>query len=438
MVPVGLLLRRLLRLAWPVALTRLGIMGMAVVDVMVVGQFVPTQLPFQALGWAPIGVLNVCGIGLLTGVQVLGARALGAGAWHEAGGAWRRGLVVAAVAGACAAGVVWAFGAGAFTAFGIAPDLAVPSARVSSILAFSIPLHFLYVASASFLESIQRPLFSTLAMAGANLVNLLLNLWLVPRWGAEGSAWCTVGARGCLAVSLLLWVWYLQDGERFGVRRRALGPSYSALLGVGAAAAVSHAAEGGAFSAMTVLAGRQGPDAVAAYQILLNLLAIVFMISLGFSSATAVLTSEAVGHGAPRDATRASFAGLLLNSGVMLLVAALLLVCRYPIGRAYTADLTLATFISGLLWLVAAILLPDGGQVVVASALRARGDNWFATASHLVAYGLVMPALGVWLAELRGQGVMGLLLAVLGASALSCAVLCIRLWRLSISSQPPR
>src|SRR6187402_3916315 len=99
MRPMRQVLRQLLRLAWPVALARLGIMGMGVVDVMVVGQIVPSELPHLALGWAPIGVLLVTGIGLLTGVQVLAARALGAGDSKGAGGAWRRGSVIAAVAG---------------------------------------------------------------------------------------------------------------------------------------------------------------------------------------------------------------------------------------------------------------------------------------------------------------------------------------------------
>ena len=32
----------------------------------------------------------------------------------------------------------------------------------------------------------------------------------------------------------------------------------------------------------------------------------------------------------------------------------------------------------------ALVLVPDGGQVVVAAALRARGDNWLPTASHVL------------------------------------------------------
>lgn len=424
------LFSKLLRLAWPVALARLGIMGMSVVDVMVVGQFVPAQLPYQALGWTPINVLTVGGIGLLTGVQVLAARALGAGVPAEAGGAWRRGLVLSLVAGGLAIALLWLLGERVFTVFGISRELAAPALRVSRILAFSMPLHLIYVTCALFLESLQRPLAPMVAMWGANAVNLVLNLWLVPKLGAEGSAWCTVAARLCLAGLLVVWIWRLRDAERLGVHRPATKPAFSALLRVGAAAAVSSTAEAGAFSGMTILAARQGADAVAAYQILLNVLAVVFMVSLGVSSATAVLTSEAVGRSAPADATRASFGGVALNLAFMLLAALVVSSCSSGIGRAYTANLTLAAGVSGLLWLAAVIMVPDGVQVVAASALRARGDNWFPTASHLLAYTLLMPGLGLWLAEVRGGGVAGLMQAIFWSSLLSCAVLCWRLWRL--------
>jgi MATE family multidrug resistance protein len=409
-------------------------MGMGLVDVIVVGQFAPAELPHQALGLAPIGVLIVTSIGLLTGVQVLAARAIGAGTMEDAGGAWRRGIVVSMLAGAIAVALVWLLGARIFTAFGVEPELAAPSATVAKILAFSVPLHLCYVTTAFFLEAIQRPMASTIVMWGANGVNLVLNLALVPYFGAEGSAWATVGARLCLAVLLMGWVLRLKDGAVFGVRKPSTAPSYRSLLGVGAAAAVSHAAEAGAFSGMTLIAGRIGRHEVSAYQILLNLLAVVFMCALGLSSATAVLTSEAIGRDAPADATRASFTGLLLNTGFMLVLGSLVFAFAPAIGRGFTADLSLAAFVASLAWLAALVMLPDGGQVVAASALRARGDNWFPTASHLVSYALVMPALAFWLAETRGRGVAGLMLAIFWASVLSCGVLCARMWALRRTS----
>lgn len=434
MSQVGPSVSKLLRLAWPVALARLGIMGMGVVDVMVVGQFAPAELPYQALGWAPINVLTVAGIGLLTGVQVLAARGLGAGQPTEAGAAWRRGLGLSLAAGVLAALLVLGAGEQLLTTFGIAPELARPALRVTHILMLSVPLQLMYVTSALFLEALQRPLAATLAMWSANVINLVLNLILVPKLGAVGSAWCTVGARFSLAAVMLVYIWRLRDAESFGVRRPAAQPSYGALLRVGTAAAISHAAEAGAFSGTTLLAGRQGPDAVAAYQVLLNVLSIVFMVSLGMSSATAVLTADSVGRRDEAGATRASYQGVLLNCGFMVVAALVLLGFSGPISRAYTANLALAATLSSLMWLAALAMVPDGVQVVAASALRARGDAWFPTWSHLVAYVGVMPPLAYWLGEAQGRGVAGLVLAIFWSSVLSSAVLCSRLWWLHLKT----
>jgi MATE family, multidrug efflux pump len=424
----------LLRLAGPVALARLGIIGMAIADVVVVGQLAPDELPHQALGWAPTAVFLVAGIGLLQGVQVLAARAIGEKTPQAAGVALRRGLVLALVTGLLAALAMWLLGERLFTAFGIAADLAGPSTPVMNILALSVPLQLLYVAATYFLEAIKKPAVSTVVMWGANIVNLLLNLLWVPEHGAIGSAWATVSARVFLAGAALIWIYVLRDGALFGVRSlNAQGPSYRALLAVGVAAGVSQAVEAGAFSAMTVIAGRLGAHVVAAYQILLNLMAFVFMIALGLSAATAVLVAEAHGRRAPHDATRAGWTGLGLNTIAMLIMAGLIVTFAAPIGRLYTADASLAALIASFMWIAALVLTPDGAQVVTASALRARGDNWFPTFSHILAYAVVMPVLGYWLAERQGQGVAGLLLAIAWSSLLSAGVL---IGRWAVVSRP--
>ncbi len=421
-----------LRLAGPVALARLGIIGMALVDVVVVGQLAADELPHQALGWAPTAVFLVAAIGLLQGVQVLAARSLGEKNPQGAGVALRRGLVLALIAGVLSALLMWAAGERLFTTFGIDAALAGPSAKVMAVLAVSIPLHLIYIAATYFLEAIKKPAVSTVVMWLANGVNLALNLWWVPDHGAVGSAWATVGARVFLAAVILGCIWFLRDGATYGVRTWGKqGPTYRALLGVGVAAAVSQAVEAGAFSAMTVIAGRIGADVVAGYQILLNVMALVFMVALGVGAASAVLVSEAIGRRAPADAARAGWTGLGLNTIGMLIAAVLILVFAAPIGRAYTADVELAALIASMMWVCALVLTPDGGQVVAASALRARGDNWFPTFSHILSYAVVMPLLGFWLAEREGMGVAGLVLAIFWSSVLSVSILLARWWALS-------
>lgn len=425
--------RDVLRLAGPVALARLGIIGMGLVDVIVVGQLAADELPYQALGWAPTAVFLVAAIGLLQGVQVLAARSLGEGNPHGAGVALRRGLVLGLIAGLVSAGLMWLGGERLFTTFGISEELAGPSTTIMAIFAISIPLHLLYVAGTFFLEAIKKPGISTGIMWAANAVNLALNLWWVPEHGAVGSAWATVGARVFLAAVILIWIYVLlRDRKLYGVgAKNAVGPTYGALLGVGIAAAVSQAVEAGAFSAMTVIAGRLGADFVSAYQIVLNIMALVFMVALGVGAASAVLVSEAIGRKAPQDAARAGWTGIAINAVVMIIAAVLILVFAEPIGRGYTADLAIAGLVASLMWVAALVLHPDGAQVVIASVLRARGDNWFPTFSHIAAYAVVMPVLGFWLAEHQGMGVAGLLFAIFWASVLSAAVLLLRWWALA-------
>lgn len=424
------LARSILKIAWPIALARLGIMGMGVADTVMVGQLAPDQLAYQALGWAPTSVFMVAGIGLLMGVQVLAARVMGQGEQAAAGVVWRRGIVIGLVFGAIAVGLLWAFGGGLLRVFGVSPALVEPATKVMAVLALSLPLHLIYVASAFFLEAIRRPMASTVIMWIANILNVGLNFWLIPHLGAEGSAWATVGARVFLAGSIVVWILSLKDARALGARgaTRAVGPSYRALLGVGIAAAVSQAVEAAAFSGMTILAGRIGEDAVSGYAILLNLLAVVFMVALGLSAASAVVVSEEIGRDDRPTAGKAAWTGLGLNSIAMAAAGIVMLVLGNALSRAFTADLALAAVVAAQMGWAAAILIPDGGQVVTASTLRARGDNWVPTASHIAAYAFLMPVLGWYLAEHMGQGLAGLMAAIFWASVLSFGVLALRQW----------
>src|ERR1700740_2862912 len=83
----------LLRLAGPVVLARLGILAMGLSDAIIVGRYSAAQLGYHALGWAPTNVVITMVVGLLSGVQVMTARAVGDGRRQEAGAVLRRGVV---------------------------------------------------------------------------------------------------------------------------------------------------------------------------------------------------------------------------------------------------------------------------------------------------------------------------------------------------------
>ena len=92
-------LRDLLTLAWPVVLSRLGIMTMGLVDAIVVGRYSAVELGYQTLGWAPTGAIVTTAVGLLVDIQVMTARHIGEGRPEATGGVYRRGLTHAFVFG---------------------------------------------------------------------------------------------------------------------------------------------------------------------------------------------------------------------------------------------------------------------------------------------------------------------------------------------------
>jgi multidrug resistance protein, MATE family len=70
-------------------------------------------------------------------------------------------------------------------------------------------------------------------------------------------------------------------------------------------------------------------------------------------------------------------------------------------------------------------------QVVVAQSLRARGDVWLPTYTHLTSYIVVMAPLAWWLAIPEHMGVMGIAAAVVTASVISGVLLLARFWILA-------
>jgi len=132
-------LGELLRLSGPVIAARLGIMVMGLTDSVVVGRHSAQELGYHALGWAPTSVLLTSGVGLLLGVQVLTAQAVGEGRRELAGAILRRGVVYALQIGVGAAVLLYALGPAFLSALRLEPDLAEGAARALKVFALSLP-----------------------------------------------------------------------------------------------------------------------------------------------------------------------------------------------------------------------------------------------------------------------------------------------------------
>lgn len=430
-------LSELLTLAWPVVLARIGIMTMGLTDAIVVGNAASRELAFHSLAWAPHSIVVVTAVGLLFGVQVMTARLIGEGRRDEVGAVLRRGLTYGLQLGVAAALALIVLGPWVLGHLNLEAGLAAGATPVLIVFALSMPAYLISVAAQFFLEALGMPKPGMVAIWVANGVNLALNLLLVPDLpgiglhGATASAWATFTARAVLAVFLVVYIARLPQARALGVFDRPKPDPATAReqRRVGYGGGSSYFIEVTAFAAMTVFAGQLGSNETAAWAIVLNVSAIVFMVPMGLSSASAVLVGRAHGARDGAGALRAGLTAFAVVAGLTLAVA----VCVWPsagvLVGVYNRDPALLMIAAPALALAALFFVADGVQVVAAQSVRAAGDVWWPTILHFVSYAAVMIPLGWWLSP--RLGVNGLVWAVIIASLTSASLLVYRFVRVA-------
>jgi MATE family multidrug resistance protein len=422
-----------------VVLARLGIMMMGLTDALVVGRYSATQLGYHALAWAPTSVVVTMAIGLLAGVQVMTARRIGEGRREETGAVLRRGLSYAVWIGIASTVFLLATGGPFLHSINLAPDLADGATRALLVFSLSLPAYAVSTAAAFWLEGLSRPGPAAWMMWIANAVNLALDLLLVPgtfglpALGAVGGAWATTGARTFLAVATLAYIAMMPEARALGVFRKPprdrAAEAEQRRIGFGAGA--SNFFEVASFASMNVIAGWLGGLAVAAWAIVLNVAAIVFMVPLGLSTGAAVRVGSAYGARDNAGVNRAGVAAFGVTAIFGVLVTLVIWPNAHLIASGYTANAATIAMAAPALALSCAMLFPDAQQVVAAQSLRARGDVWLPTGTHLTSYILVMMPLAWWLAIPMKLGIIGITWAVVIASFISGTLLLLRFWQLS-------
>ena len=430
-------LRELTHLAWPVVMARLGIMTMGLTDAIVVGHYASRELAYHSLAWAPSSVVLTTAVGLMMGVQVMTARLRGEGRGEEVGAVLRRGLVYALQIGVISMIGLLLLGPFGMVHMGLEDGLAEGAAPVLMIFALSMPAYLISVAAQFFLEGLHRPKAGMVAMWVANAVNLALNIVLVPDLlglgvdGAAASAWATFGARTALAVFLAIYILRLPEARAWGLfakpRRDRSVEVEQIRVGIGAGS--SNFIEVGAFAAMTLFAGQLGAAETASWAVVINVSAIVFMVPMGLSSATAVLVGRAYGAGDKAGVMRGGLAGIGVVTVLAFIIAIGLWLAARPVVSAYTSDPAILAIAAPALVLATLFFVADAQQVVAAQANRAAGDVVWPTLMHLLSYGIIMIPLGWWLAH--RMGVNGLVWSVIVASVISGVLLTGRFLRVA-------
>jgi MATE family multidrug resistance protein len=317
---------------------------------------------------------------------------------------------------------------------GLDADLADGASRVLIVFALSITPYLIADTLIFWFEGHEEPERPMIALWLANAVNLALALWLVPGGnpfgvsGAVGAGFATLGARTFLLVTLALMLFLWKPARGFGAWRRHPRDRAAAReqRRLGHATGVSYILEGGGFSLLNFIAGHVSVVTVAAWAVVANVAAIVFMLPLGIANATAVLVSRSVGARHLPGVLRAYRLGLAVSLMGLAVLSVILWWATDFVASAYTKDPAVLALLPLALALNCLFYMADGAQVVSANALRARGDIWWPTRMHTVSYILVMLPVAWGLAVTLGMGLEGIMWALIVASFVSAGGL---IWR---------
>lgn len=428
----------LVRLAGPIVISRSGFLFLALADTVMTGRYNTSELAYLSIGMGVVMPLLITAIGMIMGTLVLTANAFGGERYHECGAVWRRSLIYAIMlGGGCVA--VGFFGEPLMLLMGQTPEVSKDGGEIFLILSLGLPGHLLFLSSAYFLEGIGRPKMGMFVMIWANILNVLLNwvmidgtTWFGPM-GSEGAAWATTASRWFMAISAAGIVWWMADHARFNIRGKLTGgfASWQELRRMGYAIGLSMGVESTAFAGLNIIAGWLGKLPLAAYGLTINLMALAFMIAIGVGSATAVRVGIAFGRGDHKDAALAGWTGLGVSSVGMLMAAIVTYFFAGPLVRIYTDDPALIREAIVAVAFIAWVYVPDGGQALMANALRGRKDVWAPSIIQTVSFIGVMVPVGYGSAVILETGVVGLFHGILTGCIVSLIWLSIRFHRLS-------
>lgn len=312
------------------------------------------------------------------------------------------------------------------------------------IVAFSMIPALLVMALKSFLVALEHTAIILWSTIGTAVLNGFLNYalifgnWGAPEMGIQGAATASLVLTTLNVVVLLAYA--LVKTPQFKLLQNVLAPDRDMLARVfalGWPIGLTSLAEGGLFSAATIMVGWLGPIPLAAHGIALQLSGLTFMVHIGFSQAATVRAGRALGRHDEPGLRRGGLVAIGLSTAFA--IATMLTFFVVP-------EFLIATFLdpqeparaaviaigAGLLAVAGLFQIVDALQVMALGLLRGVQDTQVPMLMATLSYwgiGLPVSYVLAFPLGLGGVGVWGGLVVGLSVAAV---LLHARFWRTSI------
>lgn len=402
----------ILKLGFPIAIGQLGTIVLTFADTMMVGRYGTPELAAASFVNSVFNLATMIILGYSYGLTPLIAAHYGRGQKAEAGWVLRSGLKAN----------LW-FGTLLLLGFGVLYFFLGHLGQPEDLLPLMGPYYLVVWASMWFvlLFSVLRQFTDALThtqvamwiLLGGNLLNILLNYLLIfgygglPELGLLGAGLATLTSRVLMVLVL------------FGII--ALSTTYApyrqpAPTSVPVSASDVHrqswpvSAQMGfetlAFTGSSLMAGWLGTISLAAYQILIAIGQLGFLLYYSIGAAMSIRIAHFLGQHDGVSAIAAGRAGRNVLLGNATLTSALFLLGGHFLVSLFTTDTAVAAATLAIIPPLVAYQFADAMQVCYANALRATGRvrpmTWIALVAYLgiglpLAYLLAFPlAFGLW------------------------------------------
>ncbi|MFT5573497.1 MAG: MATE family multidrug resistance protein [Cryomorphaceae bacterium] len=405
MTPFITEIRALIRLALPVSLAQLALVGMSATDVLVAGQAGTVELAGMNLGvnaWNMV-ILFFMGIGFAT--QPLVAKHFGAkddaGVKHQLHQSIWMCLGVGVIATVLVLAVSWGLK--------FAPletqMLSIAREYLLVISLCAIPMTMIPAVRGT-LEGMSLTRVVLWINLAAFLLNIPLDLALVhglygfPKLGGVGCAWATVALVWVMFISTIVVLVLhkkLRDRNFLGRMQRPNWSTISKTLKMGVPIGFSIVIELSMFSGAGMMIAFFGPIEASAHAVAITVASLSFMLYVGIGQGVTIRASQFFGAESNDQARYTIKAGTVFNLMISALICVLFLLFNHQLIALFSSDPEVIALAVVLLYFGAVFQLADCLQVAAIFALRAYHDTASPPKYQFVAFWIFGLPIGIGL-----------------------------------------
>jgi len=381
-------------LAWPSVLANLLLASIGLVQIVLSTDFGAEATAAMAVSQRVFFVLQASLFGLATGISALVARSVGANELHKAAQTVQSAMLLGFIV-SCSVGVLgYFFAADIATGFDLDGKTHQLTTSLIQWVCIFNPIYALNIVLAASMRAsgdAKNPLFIASISSVGNWIGSAVGAygWMgIPALGVEG---LVIGGIAGSVIALILYssLWRLGKLNVPYPDFSAFRTKTNKILRVGTPSAIEQTLMHVGFMVYMVAISHYGSDVLAGYGLGLNILTMITLLSLGFSTASAVIVGQYLGRGEPDTAEKSGWKGWRLCMGIMLIATFIFAVFNQQLAQLLTHNPDVQTY-TALFFTVVAIALPlIATDFAIGGAIRGAGETTYPLKVSMVSLVLV-------------------------------------------------